>query len=97
MTTPVAARLLGVCRWLAIVLLAVGVVGYPVALQIDAWVFGILLLGVGPVQIGTALLGGVARTVWRDRQHARIDWIVGVLLLGTAVAAYAFVRTISWT
>jgi hypothetical protein len=94
---PLGVRLFAARRWLAAVLLVLGVVGYPAGFQADPYVFGIMLLALGPLQIGTALVGILARVAWGDRHNTALAWLVDWLLLGTAVAGYAFARTISWT
>ena len=86
-------------RWrIALATLALGVLAYPIAWHADPWVFGIVVLGLGPVQGAVGCLGMVARLTRLD-QHigGPMAWIVDILLVATAVAMFAFVRTISWT
>jgi hypothetical protein len=96
-STSLAVRLFAVRRWLAVVLLALGVIGYPIGWQLDPYVFGVMLIVLGPLQIGTALVGMLARVAWHDRHRAALAWLVDWLLLGIAIGGYAFARTISWT
>ena len=86
-------------RWrIALATLALGVLAYPIAWNADPWVFGIVVLGLGPVQAAVGCLGMLARLTRLD-QHigGPMAWIVDILLVATAVAMFAFVRTISWT
>lgn len=86
-------------RWrIALATLALGVLAYPIAWNADPWVFGIVVLGLGPVQGAVGCLGMLARLTRLD-QHigGPMAWIVDILLVATAVAMFAFVRTISWT
>lgn len=90
------ARLLILRERAAASLLLLGAIGYIVAWRLDPWVFGVLLLGLGPVQIGVALLGMICRMTRIDRSTRGFAWVIDVLLLTMAVGAFAFVRTISW-
>ena len=90
-------RLLTVRRRIAVALLILGLPAYVIAFQLDPWVFGVLLLGLGPTQIAVAALGIVARTIRRGVRASGWEWFVDILLLATAIAAFAFARTISWT
>ena len=86
-------------RWrIALATLALGVLAYPIAWNADPWIFGIVVLGLGPVQGAVGCLGMLARLTRLD-QHigGPMAWIVDILLVATAVAVFAFVRTISWT
>ena len=86
-------------RWrIALATLALGVLAYPIAWNADPWVFGIVVLGLGPVQGAVGCLGMLARLTRLD-QHigGPMAWVVDILLVATAVAMFAFVRTISWT
>jgi hypothetical protein len=91
------ARLLILRERAAAVLLLIGAIAYVVAWQIDPYVFGFLLLGLGPVQIGIALLGVLVRMTRLDRSAAAIAWVIDLLLLTMAAVAFGAVRTISWT
>jgi hypothetical protein len=95
--TTTLERLLTLRRRLAVALLLLGIPAYIFAFQLDPWVFGVLLLGLGPTQIAIASLGILARIVRRHKTGTTLEWVVDVLLLATAVAGFAFARTISWT
>lgn len=96
MNERVVARLFGVRRTVAVVLLAIGLVAYPIAWSLDPYVWGVTLLLLGPLQIAVAVLGVAAR-LWRDREDATMSWLVDGLLLAMAAGGYAFARTISWS
>jgi len=95
--TRVPARVLVLRDRAAAVLLLLGAVGYVAAWEMDPYVFGFLLLGLGPVQIGVALLGIVGRVSRLDQHAGAAAWVIDVLLLTLAGVAFALVRTISWT
>ena len=67
------------------------------AWSLDPWVFGILVLGLWPLQAGFALSGIAARLTRREPITAIVPWIVDVALIAMAAGSLAFVRTISWT
>lgn len=96
MTTPLE-RLLTLRRRIAVVLLLLGLPAYLIAFQLDPWVFGVLLLGLGPTQLAIAAFGILARVIRGHRTGTTLEWTVDLLLLATAVAAFAFARTISWS
>ena len=83
-------------RRAAAAVLALTAMVYPVAWDADPYIFGIAVLGFVPVQLALAAAGLLARVVGRDPQTL-IAWAVDVLLVGAAVGALAFVRTISWS
>ena len=89
-------RLLRLRARLAVALLLLGLPAYVIAFRLDPWVFGVLLLGLGPVQMAIAALGILARITRRNRPGTAGELVVDVLLLAMAIAAFAFVRTISW-
>jgi hypothetical protein len=65
-------------RWrIALATLALGVLAYPIAWNADPWVFGIVVLGLGPVQGAVGCLGMLARLTRLD-QHigGPMAWIV---------------------
>ena len=95
--TSTLERLLTLRRRLAVALLLLGIPAYIIAVQLDPWVFGVLLLGLGPSQIAIALLGIFARVIRGTKTGTTLEWVVDVLLLATAVAGFAFARTISWS
>ena len=85
-------------RWrIALATLALGVLAYPIAWNADPWIFGTVVLGLGPVQGAVGCLGILGRLTRLDRHiGGPMAWIVDILLVATAVAVFAFVRTISW-
>lgn len=90
-------RLLRARNFLAAALLALGAIGYPIAWSLDPFIWGVLLIGLGPVQIGVAMLGAVARAGRGDQRGALGWWIIDALLFVMAGSGYLFARTISWT
>ena len=76
--------------------LAITAIAYPIAWDADPYIFGIVVLGFLPVQLTLAALGVLARLSRRD-PHTGAGWVVDALLVGAAVAALAFLRTISWS
>ena len=74
-----------------------GVVAYPIAWNVDPYVFGFLVLGLGPLQGGVAVLGILWRLARRRADEGRSAWLIDALLIASAVAAFIAVRTISWT
>ena len=95
MNERVVARLFSLRRKVAVALLVIGLVGYPIAWSLDPFVWGVMMLILAPMQIAVAVLGIAAR-LWPDRENAVMSWLVDSLLLAMAIAGYAFARTISW-
>jgi len=80
---------------MAIAVAVLSIPAYLVAWNLDPWIYGILVLGLWPIQVGLAAAGIVARLMRRERD-VLIPWIVHVLLVAMAAGALAFTRTISW-
>jgi hypothetical protein len=95
--TDTAARFATVRRRAAAALLVLGAVAYPIAWNVDPYVFGFLVLGLGPLQAGVALLGIVWRLARRPADKGCSSWLIDALLIASAVAAFVAVRSISWT
>ena len=80
---------------MAIAVAVLSIPAYLVAWNLDPWIYGILVLGLWPIQVGLAAAGIVARLMRRERD-VLIPWIVHVLLVAMAAGSLAFTRTISW-
>jgi len=80
---------------MAIAVAVLSIPAYLVAWNLDPWIYGILVLGLWPIQVGLAAAGIVARLMRRERD-ALSPWIVDVLLVAMAAGSLAFTRTISW-
>jgi hypothetical protein len=89
-------QLLRVRRRTAAAFLAITAIAYPIAWDADPYIFGFTVLGFLPVQLTLAGLGVLARLTRRD-PHTAAAWAVDALLVGAAIAALAFLRTISWS
>ena len=89
-------QLLRARRRAATAFLAIIAIGYPIAWDADPYIFGIVVLGFPPVQLTLGGLGVLARLTRRD-PHPAAGWVVDALLVGAAIAALAFLRTISWS
>lgn len=96
MTTTTLGRLLAIRRRAAIAIAALSLPAYLIAWDLDPWIYGILVLGLWPIQVGLAAAGVVARLTRRDQRDALIPWVVDVLLVAMAAGSLAFTRTISW-
>lgn len=96
MTTTTLGRLLAIRRRAAIAIAALSLPAYLIAWDLDPWIYGILVLGLWPIQVGLAAAGIVARLTRRDQRDALIPWVVDVLLVAMAAGSLAFTRTISW-
>jgi hypothetical protein len=96
LTTTTLGRLLTVRRRAAIAVAALSIPAYLIAWDLDPWIYGILVLGLWPIQVGLAAAGIVARLTRRDKRDALIPWIVDILLVAMAAGSLAFTRTISW-
>ena len=94
--TTTLARLLTFRRRAAIVVAVLSIPAYLIAWNLDPWVYGILVLGLWPIQVGLAALGIIARLMRRDQRDALMPWVVDVLLIVMAAGSLAFTRTISW-
>ena len=96
MTTTTLGRLLTGRRRAAITVAVLSIPAYLIAWGLDPWIYGILVLGLWPIQVGLAAAGIVARLTRRDQRDALIPWVVDVLLVAMAAGSLAFTRTISW-
>ena len=95
--TAILARLLTIRRRSAMTVALLSIPAYLIAWNLDPWVYGVLVLGLWPVQAGLALIGITARLTKREPRTALVPWIVDVALIAMAAGSLAFVRTISWT
>jgi hypothetical protein len=96
LTTTTLGRLLTVRRRAAIAVAVLSIPAYLIAWDLDPWIYGILVLGLWPIQVGLAAAGILARATRRDQRDALVSWIVDVLLVAMAAGSLAFTRTISW-
>ena len=94
--TSAPGRLLTIRRRSAIVVALASIPAYLIAWNLDPWVYGILVLGLWPLQAGLALLGVVARLTRREPNNVPLPWVIDVALVAMAAGSIAFVRTISW-
>ena len=94
--TSALGRLLTIRRRSAIVVAVSSIPAYLVAWDLDPWVFGILVLGLWPLQAAVALSDVAARLTRHEPIKAFVPWIVDVALIAMAAGSLAFVRTISW-
>lgn len=72
-------------------------VGYPVAWDADPYVFGLTVLGLAPLQVAVAVIGAVVRLARVDPVRGPLTGLVDILLIASAAAALAFLRSISWS
>ena len=89
-------RLLTMRRRSALAVALLSVPAYLIAWNLDPWVYGILVLGLWPLQAGLALIGIAARLTRREPKTAPVPWLVDLTLLAMAAGSLAFARTISW-
>ena len=94
-----AARAWIVRQKCALGLLIIVAVAYPVAWNLDLYIFGFTVLGLVWFQCGLAAIGMIGRIAHRETRWLpnAATWVVDVLLMVSGVGALMFLRTVSWS